>query len=117
MEDVRKRGDAALLDSCLEYKDKVEPDEMVVTDEEIIMAYDRVDTEVVEALKKAADNIRRFHEAQLERDMWSMELCPGVLAGRITRPLDRVGCYIPGGKGRLSEHHIDDHSARDCGRG
>lgn len=98
VDDVRKRGDAALLDSCLEYKDKVKPDEMVVTDEEIIMAYDRVNTEVVEALKKAADNIRRFHEAQLERDMWSMELCPGVLAGRITRPLDRVGCYIPGGR-------------------
>ena len=29
--------------------------------------------------------------------MWAMEVQPGILAGRLTRPLDRVGCYIPGG--------------------
>ena len=49
------------------------------------------------ALKVAAGNIEKFHQAQREREMWAMEVQPGILAGRLTRPLDRVGCYIPGG--------------------
>ena len=51
----------------------------------------------MECLKKAAKNIRKFHRAQLEREMWSIEISKGILAGRITRPMDIVGCYIPGG--------------------
>ena len=49
------------------------------------------------ALKVAAGNIEKFHQAQREREMWAVEAQPGILAGRLTRPLDRVGCYIPGG--------------------
>ncbi|MGD0828677.1 MAG: histidinol dehydrogenase, partial [Desulfobaccales bacterium] len=49
------------------------------------------------ALKAAAANIEKFHRAQQEREMWAMEVQPGILAGRLSRPLERVGCYIPGG--------------------
>jgi histidinol dehydrogenase len=49
-----------------------------------------------EALKTAAANIEAFHRAQREREMWAVEIRPGILAGRLVRP-PRVGCYIPGG--------------------
>jgi len=56
-----------------------------------------VDTKVVDCLKTAAQNISKFHQAQLEREMWSIEVREGILAGRITRSMDIVGCYVPGG--------------------
>ena len=56
-----------------------------------------MDTKVVDCLKAAAQNISKFHRAQLEREMWSIEVREGILAGRITRAMDIVGCYIPGG--------------------
>jgi histidinol dehydrogenase len=52
---------------------------------------------VLEALKTAAANIEAFHQAQREREMWAVEVRPGILAGRLVRPIPRVGCYIPGG--------------------
>jgi histidinol dehydrogenase len=71
--------------------------DLEVKEEEIQAAYRAVDPRVLEALKAAAANIEKFHQAQLEREMWAVELRPGLLAGRLTRPLERVGCYIPGG--------------------
>jgi histidinol dehydrogenase len=73
------------------------PAGLEVTAEEIEAAYRLVDPKVLEALKAAAANIEKFHRAQMEREMWAVELRPGLLAGRLTRPIDRVGCYIPGG--------------------
>jgi len=71
--------------------------DLEVKEEEIEAAYRVLDPKVLEALQAAAANIEKFHRAQLEREMWAVELRPGLLAGRLTRPLDRVGCYIPGG--------------------
>lgn len=73
------------------------PADLEVKAEEIEAAYRTVDPKVLEALKAAAANIEQFHQAQRERDMWAVELRPGLLAGRLCRPLERVGCYIPGG--------------------
>lgn len=73
------------------------PADLEVKEEEIEAAYRTVAPKVLEALKAAAANIEQFHQAQRERDMWAVELRPGLLAGRLSRPLDRVGCYIPGG--------------------
>ncbi|MEW6657762.1 MAG: histidinol dehydrogenase [Thermodesulfobacteriota bacterium] len=71
--------------------------DLEVKEEEIQAAYRALDPKILEALKVAAANIEKFHQAQLEREMWAVELRPGLLAGRLTRPLERVGCYIPGG--------------------
>ncbi|MGL4208602.1 MAG: histidinol dehydrogenase [Candidatus Adiutrix sp.] len=73
-------------------------DDFLVSEKEISQAYKTVSPQVKEALQVAADNIRRFHEAQGERPMWFQEFSPGLLAGRITHPLERVGVYIPGGR-------------------
>ena len=53
---------------------------------------------VRQALKQAAKNIEKFHRAQLEREMWSIEVQPGILAGRVRRAMETIGAYVPGGK-------------------
>lgn len=98
VEDVKKRGDASLLDANREFKERIAERDLVVTPEEIKKAYGKVNPELPKALKKAASNIRRFHEAQMEREMWSVEVERGIVAGRLRRPVERVGCYIPGGR-------------------
>jgi len=95
-QDIRQRGDAVTLQHYAKYKDDISVADLKATPEELEAAYRQVPGEVVEQLNFAAHNIERFHRAQLERDMWSLEVAPGILAGRIVRPLDSAGCYIPG---------------------
>jgi histidinol dehydrogenase len=98
VQDVKLRGDAALLESNRELKGDISATELRVSEEEIDKAYRLVDQSVVESLRVAEKNITRFHEAQLERRMWSVEVADGILAGRLVTSLDTVGCYIPGGR-------------------
>ena len=98
VENIRLNGDAVSLKHYQKHKEDITAADLEVTREEIEDAYKQVGTEVVDCLKIAADNITRFHRAQLEREMWSIEVMEGILAGRITRPMDIVGCYIPGGR-------------------
>jgi histidinol dehydrogenase len=96
--DVREKGDPVILTHYRKHKDDITVSDFEATREEIDRAYKQVDSKVVESLRKAADNIIRFHQAQIEKDMWSIEVTEGILAGRITRAMDIVGCYIPGGR-------------------
>jgi histidinol dehydrogenase len=97
VDDVKSRGDAVALEHYRKHKHDIAPSDLEVTKEEIAAAYKQVDTKVIDCLKAAAQNISKFHRAQLEREMWSIEVREGILAGRITRAMDIVGCYIPGG--------------------
>ncbi len=97
VEDIRKRGDEVALNHYKKHKADIASSDLEATSEEIKEAYTQLDPKVVECLKTAAQNIVKFHTAELERDMWSIEVREGILAGRITRPMDIVGCYIPGG--------------------
>ena len=97
VDDVRKRGDDVALEHYRKHKHDIAPSDLEVTKEEIAAAYEQVDNKVIDCLKEAAQNIIKFHKAQLEREMWSIEVREGILAGRITRAMDIVGCYIPGG--------------------
>jgi len=94
--DIRDRGDAVTLEHYKKYKEDITAADLEVTRSEIEAAYEALDPKIVEKLKFAADNIRKFHEAQLEREMWSIEIAPGILAGRMVRAMDAVGCYVPG---------------------
>ena len=94
---LRAEGDAESLRQHRQFKAELTAADLEATPEEIEAAYRAVDPQVLTALKVAAGNIEKFHQAQREREMWAMEVQPGILAGRLTRPLDRVGCYIPGG--------------------
>ena len=97
LEDVRANGDRAVL-AYAEKFDKVKLDSPEVSDDEKEEALASVNPEVLKHLEKAADNIRRFHEAQLPRKIWYIEETPGVRLGQKATPLARVGCYVPGGR-------------------
>ncbi|MBN2123988.1 MAG: histidinol dehydrogenase [Deltaproteobacteria bacterium] len=98
VEDVRNGRDEVLLEISREFKEDVAVSDLEVSQQEIDRAYREVPPEVVDGLRIAARNITRFHRAQREREMWSIEVEEGILAGRLTRAMDRVGCYIPGGR-------------------
>lgn len=97
VEDIRKNGDAVSLKHYTKHKGDISLADLEVTRAEIEEAYKQIDSKVVDCLKIAAENITKFHRAQLEREMWSIEVSEGILAGRMTRAMDIVGCYIPGG--------------------
>jgi histidinol dehydrogenase len=69
-----------------------------VSEEETAQALSETGPALLAALRKAAANILRFHELQLEKPAWFCELSPGLLAGRMTRPLASAGVYVPAGR-------------------
>ncbi len=98
VERVKREGDAALLRYTAEHdRVQLQSSQLRVTEDEIQAAYSRVEASFVTAIRKAADNIRVYHEKQ-KRTSW-FDLQPdGTMLGQIIRPLRRVGVYVPGGK-------------------
>lgn len=96
LNDVRENKDKAVKAYTAKF-DKAELDDLKVSEEEISQAYSNLDDELVKALKSAAGNIEKFHKAQIPEE-WEMEVIPGITAGQIIRPINSVGCYIPGGR-------------------
>ena len=96
LSDVKENRDEAVKRYTAKF-DRCELDNLKVSKEEIKEAYDNLDTDLIEALKSASENIAKFHKAQIPEE-WSMEVSPGVTAGQIIRPINSVGCYIPGGR-------------------
>ena len=97
VDDIKSRGNEVILEHYKKHKSDITISDLEATREEIEEAYNIVGPEVVKCLKTAAMNITKFHQAQLEREMWSIEISEGILAGRVTRAMDIVGCYVPGG--------------------
>ncbi|HEX7467609.1 MAG TPA: histidinol dehydrogenase [Methanobacterium sp.] len=93
---VKENGDTALRQYTEKF-DKADLNEIKVDDEVINNSLLNLDDNLINALKKAADNIAKFHKAQIP-DEWMIEVEDGVTAGQVIRPLDCVGCYIPGGR-------------------
>jgi len=96
--DVRDRGDVVTLEHYRKFKEDISQDDLIVTPAEIEQAYQTIEGNIVEKLKFAAKNIEKFHRAQLEREMWAIEIMDGIMAGRLVRPMDIVGAYVPGRK-------------------
>ena len=99
-EDVRKRGDDAIVDYTAKF-DRVVMDKsrIKVTAQEIEDGYNRLDEKTREAIAYAAKNIRDFHEKQLPEEMWFTEVDKGLLVGEKTTPIVDVCLYVPRGKG------------------
>ena len=98
VERVRKHGDPAVL----EYTQKFDRVTLALKDlkispEEIRNAYTKVETKKVDALKRAAQNIRAFHEKQ-KINSWVSQEADGVILGQLARPIQSAGVYVPGGK-------------------
>ena len=77
--------------------DKADISDFKVPVETIKQSVENISHKLRKALEDAAENISKFHKAQIPSD-WTMTVKDGVKAGQIIRPLSRVGCYIPGGR-------------------
>ena len=95
--DVRRNGDEAVI-KYTKLIDRTEftPEEFVVTEAEYEAAYQEADPAVVESLRKAAENVRRYHQEQ-KPNSWMTYRDKGSILGQSLIPLDRVGIYVPGG--------------------
>ncbi|AXV39194.1 histidinol dehydrogenase [Methanobacterium sp. BAmetb5] len=93
---VRDNGDKA-LHHYTEKFDKVDLKDFLIEEEDLKRSIQKIDSQLMVSLKKAASNIEKFHQSQLPQE-WSLEVDEGITAGQIVRPLERVGCYIPGGR-------------------
>lgn len=99
LKQVREQGDAALFDLARSI-DKVELTSIVVSDVELHDAEVLVSDELKRAIDVAADNITRFHAAQMPAEV-DMETMKGVRCMQRAVPIQRVGLYVPGGSAPL----------------
>ena len=99
--DVRRRGNASLF-SWTKRLDGINLARhgIWVSQREIAEAHKSVNADLLRAVKHAIRNVRKVAKKQLPRD-WSMEVEPGVSIGQMVRPIETIGCYIPGGNATL----------------
>ena len=95
IENVKNDGDKALFEYCERF-DRAKLDQLQVTEAEFEEAIAAVEPKFLEILKKAAANIRKFHEKQV-RTGFSITEDNGVVVGQKITPVDRAGLYVPGG--------------------
>ncbi len=97
VEDVRENGDKSALQYTLMI-DGVDFSKqgMQVTEGELAEAYGKIKPEVLEAIRKAIDNVECFHREQLPKS-WLSYREHGCMLGQNITPLERVGIYVPGG--------------------
>ena len=96
IDDVRTNGDKALLSYTHKFEKATSLSSPVIKapfPKELM----QLDAETVKAIDTSYENIRKFHAAQKEDKPLQVETMPGVVCGRFSRAIERVGLYIPGG--------------------
>ena len=93
IENVRKNGDAALLEYTERF-DGVKLEGLQVKEEEIDAAVAALDKTLLQTLEQAAQNIRAFHQAQVRQDVVLTDK-PGVVLGQRYTPIEKVGICVP----------------------
>lgn len=94
--DVRKNGNSAVKKYSAKF-DGIETDCRELSEDEIENAVKLLDDEVLEALKFSVRNVEEFAKAQLGSVKNTMVQADGAILGHKIIPLEKVGCYIPGG--------------------
>lgn len=95
---VKSEGDKALFGYTLKFdKFALTADNIKVTRQEIDEAYRKLDSELVDVIRKSAENIRTFHTKQL-RNSWFDSREDGTILGMKITPIAKAGVYVPGGK-------------------
>lgn len=99
LRDVAQAGDAALLEytARFDHFSVPSPAGLRIGAEALAAAADEVEPALLDSLRRAADNIRRFHERQREHGFLEIE-ADGTVLGQRVAPLRRVGVYVPGGR-------------------
>lgn len=98
IENIRLRGDEAANEYTLKFDQAaITPQTVRVTEEEIREAYGKVETSLIEIIRKAKANIESYHQKQKQYS-WFDSTPNGAILGQKVTPLERVGVYVPGGK-------------------
>lgn len=98
IETVKEQGDKAVFSYTKQFdKAEISAQNLIVTEEEIAEAYEKVQPELLDVIRKSLVNIRAFHEKQL-KNSWFDSQQKGIILGQKVTPLDKVGVYVPGGK-------------------
>ena len=96
--DVRARGDAAVREYSIKF-DSADLDQFEVTQQDRLAAVADMEAQTRADTEFAIDNVRRFAEAQLATILpLEVEPLPGLHLGHRVIPIERVGCYVPGGR-------------------
>jgi histidinol dehydrogenase len=97
IDDVRDRGDDALIDYTARFDGlQMQAADLRVDEQTLNSSADKVDPRVLTALSEAIKNVRAFHEHEVEQS-WEFSPADGVRLGQRITPLDRAGLYVPGG--------------------
>ncbi|HEV7892600.1 MAG TPA: histidinol dehydrogenase [Pyrinomonadaceae bacterium] len=97
VEDVRARGDAALLEYTARFDGlTLRASELRVEEATLRESASRVDARVLEALRECIRNVRAFHEHE-RAESWEFEAARGVRLGQRVTPVEAAGLYVPGG--------------------
>jgi histidinol dehydrogenase len=99
LSDVRQSGDAAVTKYTARF-DKIENESILCTSEELESLASHVSSDLKKAINIATDNIRKFHEIQLEKTQ-VVETSPGIRCWRKSVGIEKVGLYIPSGTAPL----------------
>ena len=100
VEDVRNGGDEALMQFTQKF-DRVTSLSATVINAPFSPELMELPAETIAAIDTSFDNIRLFHAAQKETKPLEVETMPGVVCSRFSRPIEKVGLYIPGGSAVL----------------
>jgi len=95
--DVRRNGDRALRRYAARWDGFDKSESVRVPEADLHEAWKGTRSELQDAIMHAAANIRRYCEWQKPKE-WRREIQPGVCVGQLVRPLESVGCYVPGGR-------------------
>lgn len=99
LQDIKARGDLAVLDYTEKF-DRLRPDTMLVSEQEIKAADQSLSPSLKQAIQQAAKNIECFHASQ-QMEVKVVETMPGVKCWRKSVGIEKVGLYIPGGTAPL----------------
>ena len=101
IENVRLKGDDALIEYAKQFDNATIKDGLKATDKDFDIAYDTLDDDIIQAIRNCAENVRIHHEQQMNRvdKQWLEEVKPGQFAGEKISPIPSVGLYVPRGKG------------------
>lgn len=98
LEKIREEGDRALFAYTKKFdRAEITEQNVQVTEEEIREAYEAVDPDLVDVIRKSLVNIRSYHEKQ-KQNSWFTSSEDGTMLGQKVTPLEKVGVYVPGGK-------------------
>ena len=97
VDDVRQHGDVAVREVSAKFDGLTPDDALLVSRDEMHTAWDATSEELKAAMRLAQANIRTFAEKQLPR-AFSFRPAEGMEVGQVIRPMESVGCYVPGGR-------------------